>query len=198
MRAAATAAALSVFAGLADAASVNAALLSREPVRGVSTFLGYYLLRARGDAGDIGGALDLVRTYWGAMLDLGATTFWEDFDLAWAKGALPIDVLPERGAYDVHGDNGNYCYRGFRHSLCHGWASGPVPFLSEYVLGVRIAEPGCKKLIVSPALGDLEWAEGTVPTPYGDVFVRHERDGKGVRTCFRAPDGIEISVAEGK
>ena len=167
-------------------------------MRGVSTFLGYYLLRARGDAGDIGGALDLIRTYWGAMLDLGATTFWEDFDLAWAKGALPIDVLPERGAYDVHGDNGNYCYRGFRHSLCHGWASGPVPFLSEYVLGVRIAEPGCKKLIISPALGDLEWAEGTVPTPYGDVFVRHERDGEGVRTCFRAPDGIEISVAEGK
>ena len=73
-----------------------------------------------------------------------------------------------------------------------------MPFLSEYVLGVRIAEPGCKKLIIFPALGDLEWAEGTVPTPYGDVFVRHERDGEGVRTCFRAPDGIEISVAEGK
>lgn len=95
MRAAATAAALSVFAGLADAASVNAALLSREPVRGVSTFLGYYLLRARGDAGDIGGALDLVRTYWGAMLDLGATTFWEDFDLAWAKGRSPSTCFPK-------------------------------------------------------------------------------------------------------
>ena len=26
-------------------------------------------------------ALDVIRTYWGAMLDLGATTFWEDFNI---------------------------------------------------------------------------------------------------------------------
>ena len=186
------AAALSVFSGLADARFVNETLLSREPTRGVSTFLGYYVLRARGDAGDVKGALDLIRTYWGAMLDLGATTFWEDFDLAWAKGARPVDALLGKGEYDVHGDNGNYCYRGFRHSLCHGWASGPVPFLSEYVLGVRIAEEGCRKLIVSPDLGDLAWAEGVVPTPLGDVFVRHERVGEGIHTNVQAPSGVEI------
>lgn len=192
------AAALSVFAGLADAVQVNESLLSREPTRGVSTFLGYYLLRARGDAGDVRGALDLIRTYWGGMLDLGATTFWEDFDLAWAKGALPIDVLPERGAYDVHGDNGNYCYRGFRHSLCHGWASGPVPFLSEYVLGVRIAREGCRELTVSPCLGDLAWAEGVFPTPYGDVSVRHERRGGTISTHVDAPQQIHVTVGKRK
>ena len=28
-------------------------------------------------------ALDIIRDYWGGMLDMGATSFWEDFDLAW-------------------------------------------------------------------------------------------------------------------
>ena len=35
----------------------------------------------------------------------------------------------------MHGDNGAHCYSGFRHSLCHGWSAGPVPFLAEAVLG---------------------------------------------------------------
>ena len=28
------------------------------------------------------------------MLKLGATTFWEDFDVRWLKNAAPIDRLP--------------------------------------------------------------------------------------------------------
>lgn len=188
------AAALSVFAGLCGAKEKNDALLSRQPTQGVSTFLGYYLLRARAEAGDVTGALNLIRTYWGAMADLGATTFWEDFDLDWARNAKPIDELLQAGEYDVHGDNGSYCYPGFRHSLCHGWASGPVPFLSEYVLGVRILSAGCKKIRIAPCLGDLDWAEGCVPTPLGDVFVRCERDGNRIKTHYTVPEGVSVET----
>lgn len=188
------AAALSVFAKLADPDSVNRSILSKEPTSGVSTFLGYYLLRARGDAGDVAGAIDVVRRYWGAMLDLGATTFWEDFDLAWAKGAKPVDSILQKDEYDVHGDNGNYCYRGYRHSLCHGWASGPVPFLSEYVLGVRIKEIGCKRLEIAPNLGDLSWAEGTFPTPYGAVNLRHEKINGKIHTQVEAPKEVNYYI----
>jgi len=42
-------------------------------------FYGYYMLNARAEAGDYQGAMDNIREYWGSMLDLGATTFWEDF-----------------------------------------------------------------------------------------------------------------------
>lgn len=188
------AAALTVFAGMADAKELNRTLFAVDPHAGVSIFLGYYLLCARAKAGDMKGALGLIRTYWGAMLDLGATTFWEDFDLKWANGAKPIDTLLGKGEYDVHGDNGAYCYSGFRHSLCHGWASGPAPFMSEYVLGVRFAEPGGGRIEICPDLGDLEWAEGTVPTPKGDVWVRHERAGGKVKTTLRAPDGVTAQV----
>jgi hypothetical protein len=63
------------------------------------------------------------------MLDLGATTFWEDFDFAWTDNAARIDELVPAGKKDVHGGYGAYCYIGFRHSLCHGWASGPTAWL---------------------------------------------------------------------
>ena len=100
----------------------------------------------RGAKADYQGVLDCIRHYWGAMLDLGATTFWEDFDLDWTANAGRIDELVPEGKKDIHGDFGNYCYKGFRHSLCHGWASGPTAWLTEHVLGVKVIEPGCKVL----------------------------------------------------
>lgn len=58
----------------------------------MSTFMGYYILSARAMAGDIQGCLDCVREYWGGMLSLGATTFWEDL-YRWMENGAPIDEL---------------------------------------------------------------------------------------------------------
>jgi len=188
--------ALMALSGLLDPAEANERFLAPDGARGISTFLGYYVLKARGEAGDATGALDVIRRYWGGMLALGATTFWEDFDLTWFENGSRIDELPSPGKIDVHGTYGDYCYRGYRHSLCHGWASGPTAWLSEYVLGVRIAEPGCRKLAIRPQLGDLEWAEGSFPTPFGPVKVGHRRRADGTtETEVDAPDGIEIVYA---
>ena len=130
------------------------------------------------------------------MLDLGATTFWEDFNLDWLPDAAPIDALVPAGKKDIHGDYGAYCYKGFRHSLCHGWASGPTSWLSEYVLGVKVIEPGCRTLRVEPHLGDLQWAEGTFPTPYGEVQIRHEKQADGtIRSQIQAPEEVKILQA---
>lgn len=51
---------------------------------------------------------------------------------------------------DIHGDCGAYCYVGFRHSLCHGWASGPTSWLSRHILGVEVIEPGCRQVRITP------------------------------------------------
>ena len=83
------------------------------------------MLQAMAKAGNYTGALNDIRIFWGAMLDLGATTFWEDFNLDWVNNASRIDELVPEGKKDVHGDYGAYCYLGLRHSFCHGWASGP-------------------------------------------------------------------------
>jgi len=187
------AAALMAMAGLADAGKLNREVLAVDGPQRMSTFYGYYVLQARAMAGDYQGAIDVIRQYWGAMLDLGATTFWEDFDLQWTHNAGRIDELVPEGKKDIHGDFGNYCYVGFRHSLCHGWASGPTAWLSEHVLGVQVVEPGGTVVRIQPHLADLDWAEGTFPTTKGVIKVRHEKKADGtIETKIDAPKGITI------
>ena len=111
------------------------------------------MLQAKAMAGDYTGAMDDICRYWGGMLDLGATTFWEDFDIAWLENAARIDELVPAGKVDVHRTYGDYCYKGLRHSFCHGWASGPTAWLTEHVLGVTIVEPGCRVIRIDPHLG---------------------------------------------
>ena len=187
------AAALLAWAGLMDANEADKKYLSQEGGHGFSTFYGYYMLRSMALAGNYSGALDIIRSYWGAMLDMGATTFWEDFNLDWLPNAAPIDEPVPAGKKDIHGDFGAYCYKGFRHSLCHGWASGPTSWLTEYVLGVEVLEPDCRVLRIVPHLADLEWVEGTFPTPKGIVKIRHEKQPDGsISSKIDAPEGIVI------
>ena len=187
------AAALMALAGLQDAKKLNQSVMAVDGAARMSTFYGYYVLQARAKAGDYQGCLDVIRDYWGGMLDMGATTFWEDFDIEWTENAARIDELVPDDKKDIHGDYGNYCYRGFRHSLCHGWASGPTAWLSEQVLGVVPIEPGCIKVKIRPHLGDLKWAEGTVPLPQGILKVRHERQPDGsIKSIIKAPAGVKV------
>jgi len=187
------AAALLSLAGLMSAEKADHEVLAVDGARRMSTFYGYYMLQAMAKAGNYQGALDDIRTYWGAMLDLGATTFWEDFNLDWTTNASRIDEVVQDGKKDIHGDYGAYCYVGLRHSLCHGWASGPTSWLTEHVLGFSVAEPGSRTVRINPHLGDLQWVEGTFPTPLGVISVRHDRQKDGtIKTSYKAPKGIKV------
>ncbi|MCB1128138.1 MAG: alpha-L-rhamnosidase, partial [Verrucomicrobiae bacterium] len=184
-------AALLALAGARDPEAVARNVLAAGGPRDLSTFYGFYVLEALAAAGEIDRAIAFIQTYWGAMLDLGATTFWEDFNLEWMTNAGRIDELVPPGRKDIHGDCGAHCYVGFRHSLCHGWASGPTAWLSRHVLGIRPLEPGCRRLLVAPNLGPLAWAEGSYPTPSGPVRVRHEKQADGtIRSEVDTPAGI--------
>lgn len=158
----------------------------------MSCFMGFYILRALSMMGNNEKALELIRRYWGAMLELGATTFWEEFKMDWAKNAVRIDEIVPNDKDDIHGNFGEHCYERYRLSLCHGWASGPTAFLTESIGGIKILEPGCKKLAVKPNLSGLEWADIAFPTPYGNVYIECRLvDGK-TKTHITAPDEIEI------
>lgn len=187
------AAAMLVLAGMADPEEVCRPVLARDGARGFSTFYGYYMLEALAAGGLHSEALHIISDYWGAMLDLGATTFWEDLNYEQAAYAARIDEPVPEGQFDIHAESGAYCYKGLRHSFCHGWASGPTPWLSRHVLGIVPLEPGCRVVAVRPHLGDLEWVEGSFPTPYGVITVRHTRNEKGkIDTEVAAPEGIRI------
>ena len=187
------AAALLSLSGLVSSDTANSEVLAKDGAKRMSTFYGYYMLQARALAGDHQGALDNIREYWGGMLDLGATTFWEDFNVEWLDNAARIDEVVPEGKTDVHGEYGEYCYVSYRHSLCHGWAAGPTAWLTEHVLGVKGLEAGGKTLKVDPRLGDLEWAEGTFPTPFGVVKIKHRKRADGsIHTDISAPDGVSV------
>jgi len=184
-------AALLAIAGFRDPAEVSANVLKKDGPKDLSTFYGFYVLNALAKSNDIDTVLDFISQYWGGMLDFGATTFWEDFDLAWTKNAGRIDEPVAPGKKDLHGDFGAYCYVGFRHSFCHGWAGGPTAWLSRNVLGVTPVAPGCAQVRITPHLGRLAWAEGTYPTPKGPIHVRHDKQPDGtVKTTLNLPEGI--------
>ena len=102
--------------------------------------------------------LQEIRDYWGGMLREGATSFWEKY------------VPTEKGVQHLamYG-------RPYGKSLCHAWGASPVYLLGKYYLGVQPTKPGYEEYEVRPALGDLEWMEGDVPTPQGMIHVYMDR-----------------------
>tara|TARA_R110002049_G_scaffold15981_4_gene64539 strand:- start:14787 stop:16541 length:1755 start_codon:yes stop_codon:yes gene_type:complete len=186
------AAALMAIANLQDAEKINKEILTKDGVQRMSTFYGYYILEAMAKANDFNGGLRVIRDYWGGMLDLGATTFWEDFDVLDVANSGRIDELIPSSNTDIHGDFGEYCYVGYRHSLCHGWASGPTSWLSQHVLGINVLEGG-EKVKIAPHLGDLDWVKGSFPTKYGVLKVSHIKNADGtIKTEIEAPEGLII------
>ena len=187
------AAAMLALSGLRDPKEMFAQVLGVDGVHGMSTFYGYYMLEAMSAAGERKFALDAVRDYWGAMLDVGATSFWEDFNVDWTNNCFRIDELPVAGKKDIHGDYGEFCYPGFRHSFCHGWSCGPVQWCIGSILGIRPLDVGCHTIEVRPFLGDLEWAEGAMALPGGrKVEVRASRAADGsVKVTVNAPPDVK-------
>lgn len=187
------AAALMSIAGTMNSNKAYKKYFAKTEAKGFSTFYGYYMLKAMANAGKYEEAMHVIKLFWGGMLDLGATTFWEDFNLDWMKNAARIDEIVPSGKIDIHGQYGDYCYKGYRHSLCHAWASGPTAWLSQYVLGINILEPGCRTIEIKPHLGNLKWVSGTFPTPLGVISIHHQlTDGGKIITTIDAPKGIKI------
>ncbi len=165
-------------------------LLEQGGARGMSTFMGYYILTAAARVGS-GRMLEMMKDYYGAMLSRGATTFWEDFDLDWLEGSGSIDELPRPGQKDLHGDYGRFCYTRFRHSLCHGWSAGVAAFFVETVLGLSVGD-GYRSVTVRPRLLGLTDVDAVLPTPFGPLEVHLH----GGRTAVTAPAEIAVRVEE--
>ena len=195
------AAALRIISGLSKGPADRDVLLKGGP-RGFSTFYGYYMLEALAREGRFEEAVDIIKKYWGGMLNLGATTFWEEFDYDDLARASRIDSIVPAGKFDIHADGGANCYKGLRKSLCHGWASGVTAWLSRYVLGVMPTEAGCRAVTIEPHLAGCREVLGSFPTPFGTITVNHRRAADGtIHSRVQAPREIKVTlkgaVAEG-
>jgi len=118
-------------------------------------YMKFYELASLCEIGEYKKVLDYVRSYWGGMLSLGATTFWEAYD--------PKAAANEH--YQMYG-------RPFGKSLCHAWGANPIYLFGRYYLGVVPTKPGYKEYNIQPELGGLQWINGAVPTPNGDIQIK--------------------------
>jgi hypothetical protein len=146
--------------------AVKNGVLLNDSVQKITTpYMRFYELEALCALGQQERVLKEMKDYWGGMLKLGATSFWEKYDPS------------EKGVqhYAMYG-------RPFGKSLCHAWGASPLYLLGKYYLGVRPTAPGYAKYIVEPVLGGMEWMEGAVPTPHGDIKVSCSRSRMEVNT----------------
>jgi len=144
--------------GYADQEQRNSLIknvLLNDAVPQISTpYFKFYELEAMCRIGRLEEVADQIQDYWGGMLNLGATTFWEEYN--------PAVTGLER--YGMYGDR-------YGKSLCHAWGASPIYLLGRYYAGVYPTSAGYETFVVEPQLGGLEWIKGTVPINGGTVSV---------------------------
>lgn len=129
-------------------------LLNDNVAKITTPYMRFYELEALCAMGEQSYVLKEMKSYWGGMLKLGATSFWEEYN-------------PDKKGTEHLAMYG----RPFGKSLCHAWGASPIYLLGRYYLGVQPTKPGYKTYTIEPNLGGLAWMEGKVPTPNGDIEV---------------------------
>ncbi|MDN3594854.1 amylo-alpha-1,6-glucosidase [Zunongwangia endophytica] len=135
--------------------SVKEKVLLNDDILEITTpYMRFYELEALCAIGEQEYVLEEIRDYWGGMLELGATSFWEKYD--------PSDEGDEH--LSMYG-------RPYGKSLCHAWGASPIYLFGKYYLGIKPTAAGYTQYEIRPNLGGLDWIEGKVPTPNGDIEI---------------------------
>ena len=144
--------------GIADGSqceSIVRNVLHNDSVTKITTpYFEGFELDVMGMLGDRKYIFDMLCSYWKGMLDLGATTVWEEFD----------PKLSGPAHYAMYGGK-------YQKSLCHAWGASPIYLLWKYFLGVSETAPGFETFEVRPQLGGFRFIEGTMPVRDGEVRV---------------------------
>jgi len=152
---------------------INNTLKNDSVPRITTPYMRFYELAALCEAGEHDYVLEEILDYWGGMLALGATTFWEQY--------LPDEQGTEH--YAMYG-------RPYRRSLCHSWGASPIYLVGKYFLGVEPASTGYETFRVKPDLGGLAWMKGTVPVNLGTVELY--MDAGQVKVSTTRPGGTLV------
>lgn len=76
-------------------------------------------------------------------------------------------------------------------SDCHAWSAHPNYDLLATVCGIMPASPGFQTVNIEPHLGELEFVEGKMPHPKGDIVLKLKRTkNDGIDGIIILPDGL--------
>lgn len=147
-----------------QAAIKQSVLLNDQILKITTPYMRFYELEALCVMGEQEEVMRQMKDYWGGMLREGATTFWEKYN--------PEEQGTEH--LQMYG-------RPYGKSLCHAWGASPIYLLGRYYLGVKPTSPGYATWEMRPTLGGLEWMEGVVPTPNGEIYLKMDKKQLTVR-----------------
>jgi hypothetical protein len=147
----------------------------------------YYLivLEALEAAGRQDAIWPVIRDYWGAMLERGATTWWEVFDPSTPAWSYPHTFLGNTATFECDW---------IPISACHGWSNVPGYAIPRYLLGVNLSQLCEKRIVVRPFLPP-HWKRISYAVPVAGGMLRlhfHQRGGETRVEVLECPDGIEI------
>lgn len=165
----------------------HSVLLNDEILKITTPYMRFYELEALCVLGEQEAVMGEMKDYWGGMLREGATSFWEKYN--------PTESGTQHLA--MYG-------RPYGKSLCHAWGASPIYLLGRYYLGVKPTKAGYASYEVRPTLGGLEWMQGTIPTPNGEIRVKMDKqsisvyatEGEGVLHLPTGGDPIRIECGK--
>ena len=141
-------------------AKIIANVIKNPEIPAITTpYFEFFELDAMCSIGDYAYMTDMLHSYWGGMLEQGATTFWEEY-------------FPEKSRVE------NYAMydQPYDKSLCHAWGASPIYLLGKYALGVRPTSPAYATYEVKPNLMCFGSFEGKVPAMNGIISVKMDKE----------------------
>lgn len=137
-------------------------------------YLHFFVFHAMRLCGKEPEVLERIRKYWGDIVKTGSSTIWEA-------------GIHEHGK-DAFGGDG---------SLCHGFATSPIDFFQTVILGIEPLTSGFDTFKVQPKTLDLNFAEGRIPTPHGNIFIKWERENNYLKVELKVPEGTVAKTIDG-
>ncbi|MDO5425259.1 MAG: trehalase family glycosidase [Eubacteriales bacterium] len=125
----------------------------------------FYELEALSKLGQEQEVLDQILSYWGGMLDLGAVTFWEEYD--------PRKQGDEH--YEMYGDP-------YGKSLCHAWGASPIYLIGRYFMGISPTSAAYETFLVEPKVSLFQSFSCEFPLKDGSIKLEWKNHVLTVRT----------------
>lgn len=147
------------YADKAQAQSILKNVLKNDQIEAITTpYFKFYELEALAQLGEFSTVMKSMKSYWGGMLQKGATTFWEEYK--------PGE--PEEQQYGMYGDK-------YGKSLCHAWGASPIYLLGRYFMGIRPTSEAYESFEVRPAVE--QFGSLSCKFPLGEGYVNMDCDG---------------------
>ena len=158
-------------------------------------------IRSRGMACSVYGAQFLLEGLYGAGADEYALSLMTSKSIRSWYHMIELGSTMTLEAWDIK----------FKPNLDwnHAWGAAPANIIQRSLMGIEPIEPGFRRFSVCPKLGNLNYAEITVPTIRGEITCKCTRNASGridmlltvPANCeaeIQFPDGSHATAGSGK